>query len=462
MFLFLCISKTGKPSSFLRFSKPTSQKKQTRTNLFFDDREPNSRRALVAWASEWPSWVLLRLLRIRRPLTCTGHSRRLFVLGWPGLSRASAARPFQGEHPYFSIARPARADLLVAGVAVDGHATVQFEHDALVGLYDASPWAPLGQPRRSLAQCRLFSEPRRGGLLVTWRMRSCCRGSCPRLRRCRQQGCTKNYLLNNRPSCSVRADRALARCGLPCMSPQRPQRCGWACRLMLVHVLRVHCVRAAKGAFVSVPWRRTHTTFFCCKYGSARSGPHRAVLCTLHRLSGVSQSSMLGLGRSRGAAPVVHCVILDVVSWFPGVLQQLWIDVSVRCLPADCYRESASRPWCAAGAGETEKTKRCGTAARALVYESYGRLGGEGTKLLRDLVTTAAANGRCSPHAVVQWRSQLELSAEADTFLQAQLSRVAATRAAGAPAAEAPLLQGDWRVYSAFSVDRGAPCATHM
>ena len=29
-------------------------------------------------------------------------------------------------------------------------------------------------------------------------------------------------------------------------------------------------------------------------------------------------------------------------------------------------------------------------------------------KLLRDLVTTAAANGQCSPHAVGRWRTQLE------------------------------------------------------
>ena len=82
--------------------------------------------------------------------------------------------------------------------------------------------------------------------------------------------------------------------------------------------------RAAEGAFVSVPWRRTHTTFFCCKYGSARSGPHRAVLCTLHRLS-EQIGGYAGTDRrvpelyawfrpKRGAAPVMHCVILDVVS----------------------------------------------------------------------------------------------------------------------------------------------------
>ena len=91
-------------------------------------------------------------------------------------------------------------------------------------------------------------------------------------------------------------------------------------------------------------------------------------------------------------------------SW---VLQQLWIDVSMRCPHAERYNESASKPWVSAVAGEAGKTKRYVTAVRALVFETYGRLG-EGTKLLRDLVTTAAANGHCSPHAVGRWRTQLE------------------------------------------------------
>ena len=96
----------------------------------------------------------------------------------------------------------------------------------------------------------------------------------------------------------------------------------------------------------------------------------------------------------------MRCAILDVVSWFPGVLQQLWIDVSVRCPHAKRYNESASKPGAAAVAGEAEKTNRYGMAVRALVFETYGRLGGEGTKLLRDLMTTAAANGHSNPHAV--------------------------------------------------------------
>ena len=131
------------------------------------------------------------------------------------------------------------------------------------------------------------------------------------------------------------------------------------------------------------------------------------------------------------AAPKVRCAILDVVSWFLGVL-----DVSVRCQHAERYNESASKPGVAAVAGDTEKTKRYGTAVRPLVSETYGRLGGEGTKLLRDLVTTAAANGQCSPHAVGQRRTQLErvlLTAQADTHLRALGSRATERHAAEHP-----------------------------
>ena len=57
--------------------------------------------------------------------------------------------------------------------------------------------------------------------------------------------------------------------------------------------------------------------------------------------------------------------------------------------------ESTSKPGVAAVAGEAEKTKRSGMAVRALVFETCGRLGGEGTKLLRDLVNTAAGKILC-------------------------------------------------------------------
>ena len=109
------------------------------------------------------------------------------------------------------------------------------------------------------------------------------------------------------------------------------------------------------------------------------------------------------------------------------------MDVSVRCPHAERCNESASKPGVAAVAGEAEKTKRYGAAVRASVSETYGRLGDEGTKLLRDLVATAAANGQCSPHAVGRWRTQLErvlLTAPAETYLRALGSRVAERPAA--------------------------------
>ena len=86
---------------------------------------------------------------------------------------------------------------------------------------------------------------------------------------------------------------------------------------------------------------------FCCKYGGARARPHRAVQHTLRRL--IEQAGSYAdlephvselydwVSGNNEAAPKMRCAILDVVSWFPGVLatKQLWIDVSVRCPHAE-------------------------------------------------------------------------------------------------------------------------------
>ena len=102
----------------------------------------------------------------------------------------------------------------------------------------------------------------------------------------------------------------------------------------------------------------------------------RAVQCTLRRL--IEQAGGYAdmerhvpelydsVKNNNEVAPTMRCAILDVVSWFPGVLQQLWIDVSVRCPHAERCNESALKPGVAAVAGEAEKTKRCGTAVRSV------------------------------------------------------------------------------------------------
>ena len=144
-----------------------------------------------------------------------------------------------------------------------------------------------------------------------------------------------------------------------------------------------------------------------------------------------SATSLSWVSNNNEAAPKMRCAILDVVSWFPGTS-------ACDTRTAERYNESASKPGVAAVAVEAEKTKRYGMAVRALVFETFGRLDGGGTKLLRDLVTTVAANGQCSPHAFGRWRTQLErvlLTAQADAYLRALGSRVAER-----PAAEPPLL----------------------
>ena len=143
---------------------------------------------------------------------------------------------------------------------------------------------------------------------------------------------------------------------------------------------------------------------FCCQYAGARTRPHRAVQHTLRNLIEQGEGyadverHVLELydwvNNDNGAAPNVRCAISDVVFWCPGVLQQLWIDVSVHCPHEERDNESASNPGVAAVAGEAEKTKRYGTAVRPLVFETYGRVG-EGTKLQRDLVTAAAVQPAC-------------------------------------------------------------------
>ena len=77
------------------------------------------------------------------------------------------------------------------------------------------------------------------------------------------------------------------------------------------------------------------------KEEGARNKPHRAVQCTLRRL--VEQAGECAdlerhvpelydwvIGKDV-VTLVMRCAMLDVISWFPGVLQQLWIDVSVWC-----------------------------------------------------------------------------------------------------------------------------------
>ena len=165
------------------------------------------------------------------------------------------------------------------------------------------------------------------------------------------------------------------------------------------------------GTCASSLWQHTRSTLCAASTGEPERDRtvQSSALCagSLNRQGTMQTWSAIGTCE---AVRHFRCGLL-----VPGVLQQLWIDVSVRCPHAERYNKSASKPGVARVAGEAEKTKRYGMAVRVLVFETYGI---EGTKLLRDLVTMAAANGQCSPHAVGRWRTQLErvlLTAQAGT-----------------------------------------------
>ena len=77
---------------------------------------------------------------------------------------------------------------------------------------------------------------------------------------------------------------------------------------------------------------------------------------------------------------------MDVVSWFPVVLQQLWIDVSVRRPHAENTLTSRGNQEWLWGNGKMRRH------SDVVLLRARWLLGGEGIKLLRDLVTTAAAH----------------------------------------------------------------------
>ena len=97
--------------------------------------------------------------------------------------------------------------------------------------------------------------------------------------------------------------------------------------------------------------------------GGARARPHRAILCTLHR--SVTQAGgyadmerhvlelYIAVRVAEKAQLVERCTVLDVVS----------------------------------------KTAHCDHPVDALMFETFGCLGKEGTILIRVLVTAASANG---------------------------------------------------------------------
>ena len=299
-------------------------------------------------------------------------------------------RPLREPHPEEAAALAAKADLPTTGVAVDEYARLTNKKEASK-LYEASPWAAeivRPAPVQSADDVPPKSLPRD---MAFAKLQSRIFGSSGGGSGC--EATRWKCLRNNRHDAQC-AGTWLARVGRPCTS--QAQKAQW----MMATALRLGATPDAGPRSTCVLQKGNDGHMceqslgvhpfhpFCCKYEGARTSSHRAVQHTLRRL--IEQASGNAdmeryvpelydwVQNNNEAAPEMRCAILDVVSWFPGVLKQLWIDVSVRCPHAERYNESASKTGDAAAAGETEKTKRYSMAVRSLVFETYGRLGGEG------------------------------------------------------------------------------------
>ena len=116
---------------------------------------------------------------------------------------------------------------------------------------------------------------------------------------------------------------------------------------------------------------------------------------------------------------------MDLYVTFPGSVQPIYIDVSIRCPHAQRYTHAASCPGSAASAAAADKRARYGNSVLPIVLESYGRLG---TETLRSLDILATHAGCClrdawaAPRLLPRWRAAIErivLHASADTELLA-------------------------------------------
>ena len=179
---------------------------------------------------------------------------------------------------------------------------------------------------------------------------------------------------------------------------------------------------------------------FSCKYGGARARLHLAVMRTLHipfsQAGGYADMERHVLEvchrvkQKPGDDPALRCAIW---TWSPGFMKSCSSSGSMSVCGAHMHNVAITvrrKKGSLQGEGERRRYSCLALLCLLWVFETYGRLSGESTKLQSDLVT------QCSPHAVGRWRTQLErvlMSAQTDTSLRALGSRVCAVGAAERP-----------------------------
>ena len=110
--------------------------------------------------------------------------------------------------------------------------------------------------------------------------------------------------------------------------------------------------------------------------------PHRALAASLAReLRRVGaevdlERTVVELAK-RNSDGSVKEAILDLVVCFPGSVQPLFIDVTIRCPHAERYEHAFHSPGEAASVAVREKVRRYGEAVLPVSLETYGRLASE-------------------------------------------------------------------------------------
>ena len=250
-------------------------------------------------------------------------------------------RPIREPHLDCANAPAAKVDLLLSGVAVDRHARFTTENEASK-VYEASPWAADKRAAETFRQAPVQTDERVPPKILARDM------AFAKLQSRILSAVEAVQAVKLHAELSTEQQAIMLSAGGPDTgtswtathkSPtELAQNAQWRMATALRHGAtpdagpRSTCaLRRDNDGHMCKQSLATHPFhLFCCKYGGARNRPHRAVQCTLRRL--IEQAGdHADMERhvpelydwDDGAAPGMRCAILDVVSWFRGVLQQL-------------------------------------------------------------------------------------------------------------------------------------------
>ena len=153
-----------------------------------------------------------------------------------------------------------------------------------------------------------------------------------------------------------------------------------------------------------------------CKQGPARMRPHRALAAALAkqlRRCGAEvdlERTVVELAKVDRQG-VTQEAILDLVVTFPGSVQPLLIDVTIRCPHATRYQHASHTPGEAASTAAREKHDRYGEDVLPVAMESYGRISNDAHRSLECLAAHAGPQLKdpwLAPRLLPTWRSALE------------------------------------------------------